>query len=331
MTDSQWDRSAVDREASAWLVRLDDDPDNATLHAQLQQWLARSPAHRASWESTLDLSALIEAATPSHGCGLANGNAEADNVVVFTPRRPLRERVLRHWRGVGGLAAAVLIGLLAFPHASLRLRADAIAGTGEVRTVHLSDGSKVALSPGSALSFQSDGNSRNAKLLRGRAFFEVARDPHRPFRVAVAEATVTVLGTAFEIDLEDAGAAVAVRRGLVEVAYPERQLRDQLRPGEAIRFDWHGHHINEQVRPDRIAGWRDGQLFVRNRPIGEVLAELRSWYSGYIVTRGTGLATRRVTGIYDLRYPDAALAALAKAHALDVKQITPWIRIVTVN
>jgi transmembrane sensor len=72
-------------------------------------------------------------------------------------------------------------------------------------------------------------------------------------------------------------------------------------------------------------------MFVKDRPVGDVLDALRPWYGGYMVVRGPGLASRRVTGIYDLRDPEAALSALGKAHPIRVRRLTPWLKIVTVE
>ena len=52
----------------------------------------------------------------------------------------------------------------------------------------------------------------------------------------------------------------------------------------------------------------------------EVIDALRPWHSGLILTYGTGLDTRRVTGVYDTRQSREVLQALAQSCAdlLDV-------------
>lgn len=332
MIDRNRDQNPLAREALAWLVRLDDEPANDALYAELQLWLQRSPAHQASWNSALDLSSDIQAALPADidNAYPLDGRI-SDNVVPLRRRPPLRTLVVQNWRKLGAAAVAACLTLVVAPDLALRFQAQEITGTGEVRTVAFSDGSKAYLAPDSAISFEMDLKGRAVHLLRGRAFFDVARDPGRPFKVAAGEATVTVLGTAFEVDKQEAGASVAVQRGLVVVAYAGRGSRTVLHPGESVSLDWQGSPTREFIHADRVAGWTKGKLFVKNRPIGEVLKSLRPWYSGYIVIRGTGAQTRRVTGIYDLRHPDAALTALSKAHPLSVQQVTPWVRVVTVD
>jgi transmembrane sensor len=214
---------------------------------------------------------------------------------------------------------------------ALRLRAQELTGAGEVRSVTLDDGTRVTLAPDSAVSFDIGDKDRSAHLLRGRAYFDVAHDESRPFRVMADDTVVTVLGTAFEVDGVSADAAVAVRRGIVAVDYAGHGPRTVLHRGETVSLAADGHAQRGAMRAERVAGWVDGRMFVKDRPVGEVLDALRPWYGGYMVVRGAGLASRRVTGIYDLRDPEAALSALGKAHPIRIRRITPWLKIVTVE
>ncbi|WP_454798133.1 FecR family protein [Novosphingobium lindaniclasticum] len=316
------DMGAVERMASTWLVRLDDDPEDAGLRAEFEQWLDASPEHRRVWAETRDLDLLLEAARPVDAVALPAGN-----VVPLKLRRKARGK----WRVFVPLAAAACLGLVLAADIPVWMQAQDIARTGEVHKVALQDGSTAWLAPGAAMAFSIDAEGRRLKLLRGKGYFDVAHDPAHPFRVEAGDGEVKVLGTAFEAGFNEQGMAVSVRRGLVEVSYPKGRVRDRLRPGQSIAVPWAGSPSRGQVRPDRIAAWMNGRLLVNDRPVRDVLEGLRPWYGGYIVARGPGLDTRRVTGIYDLRHPDAALEALARAHTIAVRDITPWLRIVTVE
>lgn len=316
MTHAKPDLEAIDRAASGWFVRLEDDPDDAVLRDAFERWVAASPAHRSAWAETRQLSDLILRAQP-----------DAGNIV------PFRQRKRIGWRWPGVALAAGIAACLAWvmaPDIRIHLDAQAVAGTGEVRTVALGDGSRAWLAPGAAIDFDTDRGYRTVTLLRGTAYFDVARDPAHPFRVETPTARVTVLGTAFEVASAD-DTSVAVRRGRVEVADAKGQVLGRLHRGETLALHAPAAPIRAATRPDRIAPWIGGELIVNDRPIGDVIAALRTWYRGYIVVRGAGLATARVTGVYDLRDPDAALAALGHAHDVTIRQITPWLRIVTVG
>lgn len=326
--------SALDREALDWLVRLDDQPGDSAVHAAFDAWLENSPAHRTSWEAALDLACTVETAFPSV---MVQDNVPAGDIltpsnVVTLPLRKERRRLRAgRWGMVGGLGLAACLCLALAPDMALRLRAQEMTGAGEVRSVSLGDGTRVTLAPGSAMSFDIGGKARSAHLLRGRAYFDVAHDTSRPFRVTAEDTVVTVLGTAFEVDGLSENASVAVRRGVVAVDYAGHHPRTVLHRGETVSLEASGKTEIGAMRPDRVAGWVEGRMFVKDRPVGEVLDGLRPWYRGYMVVRGPGLALRRVTGIYDLRNPEAALTALGKAHPIRIRHLTPWLKIVTVE
>ncbi|WP_246870230.1 FecR domain-containing protein [Novosphingobium sp. SG707] len=309
----------LSRQASAWLVRLEDAPENDVLRAQFLDWVATSHAHQAAWEETARVSDLIAAAGP-----LPWGKP-------FLPTSSARRGWFAPARAFASLAAAVCIAWIAVPYGAVMLRADAITGIGELRQVKLQDGSIAQLAPGTAIAFNNDAGGRRLSLLQGEAWFDVAHDKARPFKVIAGEDTVTVLGTAFSVRKTDSGAEVAVQRGHVVVAAKgAHSARADLLAGESALVD--GDAVTRgTIRPDRVASWREGVAIIDARPVGDVIDRIRPWYRGYISARGPGLTSRHVSGVYDLRDPDLALEALARAHQITVSRVSPWLRIVTVQ
>lgn len=314
-------RSDLSRQATAWLVQLDDEPDNETLHVQFIDWLATSPAHLAAWEETAHVSGLMTAAGPS---------------CTSTPPSLSRPRVwlprIGRARTFAALALAACLAWLFAPDLSLWMRSDEITRTAELRVVALKDGSIVHLAPATAIAFTDDAKGRRLDLLQGEAWFDVAHDEARPFRVVAGDSQVIVLGTAFSVEKIGGNAAVAVQRGRVAVetldaASPRRVV---LVAGQSVLMG-EGTASRSTIRPDRVATWREGVAIVNDQPIGDVIDLLRPWYKGHIVARGPGLKHRRVSGVYDLRDPDLALEALGRAHDVTISQVSPWLRIVTVG
>lgn len=70
-------------------------------------------------------------------------------------------------------------------------------GTG-IRMVSLEDGSAVLLQPNSSLTVSFSDSLRSVNLL-GEAYFEIARNPERPFEVRTHHMTTRVLGTSFRV------------------------------------------------------------------------------------------------------------------------------------
>ncbi len=91
-------------------------------------------------------------------------------------------------------------------------------------TISLSDGSSITLQPGSRLSYPEEfDRDKREVILSGEGFFDIARDPQRPFRVYANEIVARVLGTSFHIRAyeQDADVRVRVVTGKVSVLAPK--------------------------------------------------------------------------------------------------------------
>ncbi|MBO0932006.1 FecR family protein [Fibrella aquatilis] len=96
---------------------------------------------------------------------------------------------------------------------------ESVNRTNRPQLVMLSDGSSVMLQPGSRLSYAAhfDTVTRREVYLTGDAFFEVAKQPNRPFFVYADYLVAKVLGTSFRIRAMAGRAQIQVRTGRVAV------------------------------------------------------------------------------------------------------------------
>jgi transmembrane sensor len=98
--------------------------------------------------------------------------------------------------------------------------ADLVVKTDDAeKSVTLSDGSVVTLKQHSEIRFPAVFGKQREVSLSGEAFFEIARDVHRPFLVHANEVTTRVLGTSFLIKAyaREPEVTVAVRTGKVSI------------------------------------------------------------------------------------------------------------------
>lgn len=328
------DRRQPDR-ASAWLIALLDQPDDDGLRRSFEGWVAASPDHARDWaEIAATYAAMGETlpAYPAHWPDSAPGPRPLPDLDVGADR-PAASRRPSLLRLGAGLLAVALFGLVcvsAGPAMVLRWNADYATGTAERLSLRLDDGSMVHIGPESALSVEYAPGMRQVRLLQGRAFFEVTSDAQRPFVVASDGVETTVLGTAFDVHLTGHAAEVSVREGVVRV---DRQGMDgggqTLRAGDWIAWPRQGAISQGHIDPQDVAAWRDGQLVVRDRPVAEVVTELRHYYSGVILVQGDGLAESPLTGIYSLSDPVSALRAIASTQGASFRQLSPWIVVIS--
>ncbi|EKV31852.1 hypothetical protein C882_3604 [Caenispirillum salinarum AK4] len=338
------DRDQAALEAARWLVVLEDAPDDAALRAEFEAWRRADPVHAEAWAETADVYALMAEVPPVHHAQWAAGAAPHPAAAARSAPegrrhaaragaargagRPVRRRVAL---GAAVAAMAACLALVVAPDLLLRLESDHLTATAEARVLDLPDGSTVRLSPASAVAVDFTAAERRVRLVAGEAFFEVAPAPERPFRVIAGEATATVLGTAFNVRLAEEEVAVAVRHGRVAVTPPDAAsaLPKPLEAGDWVRLGPSGGVTRGAVPPDEVGVWMQGQIVARDRTIASVVDDLRRYHAGVILVADPAFGSRRVTGVYSVRDPAAALSALAGAHGGTVRALSPWVLVVT--
>ncbi len=298
-----------------WLECLHKHPDDARLQAQCDAWKAQDPAHAKAWKRAERVWRPTVTAPPSSAAPLNTPAA-----------RPPRRR--RWW----ALAAMAILAVAIVPQLPA-WRADYRSETGRMVQVTLSDGSQVTLGSDSLLNERFSPEQRDVELLRGEAFFDVIPDKNRPFVVKAGSGSVRVTGTAFDVQLDGQRLDVAVQHGSVKVSdqrMASPALNQVLGAGERLQLDYqHASTLRNRTRAQQIASWRQGQLIADDQPIAELLQNIRRYYPGLIVLNDEGFGERKVTGVYNLNEPEAALRALVQAHGGRVKALGPWVLLVS--
>lgn len=332
-------RARAEDEAADWLIALAETPDDAGLLRRFESWLAASDMNGEIWARTRRSYGLAGQGAPRHGDAWADvsGSRGADpdlptgglGSAAVASNKTTRPR--RIALGAAAMALAACLAFAVVPDALLRMQADVVTATAEQRDLNLADGSRVHLAPESAVEIAFTDDRRQVRLIKGRAFFAVAPNPDRPFRVSAGGTTATVLGTAFDVRLGDDGARIAVREGRVRVedASTAPPTRADLTPGDWMRVTWNGASRRGHARANEVASWTGGNLIARDRPAGEIVDSLRPYFQGAILVQSRRFSGLRVSGIYSLRDPAMTLADLAASHGAVMRRVSPWLLVVT--
>lgn len=324
------------REAADWMIRTNDTPGDARVTCERDAWRALSAQHEKVWQATLRMWDIAGEVGPAPDNRAAHASSYSRSAEQASSRR--RDR-LPAWcknRRVGvtaaatGIAAAVAAFLVS--PLPIMLQADHYSATGERRTVELDDGSQVVLDSGSAITVDYGKSERRVKLLAGRAWFDVAHNSARPFAVAASDIRVTVTGTAFDVDLESDVVDVALKRGSVRVSWPSTGGEDgqNMVPGDRLRVSRGGHSVDaSRIPASSVASWRRGHLLADGITVADAVRQLDRYYSGRIVVTSDALARSRVTGVYGVDDPARSLKLIVKPHGGYVRQITPWLLLVS--
>ncbi|MFT8885181.1 MAG: FecR domain-containing protein, partial [Acetobacter papayae] len=177
--------------ASVWFIQLRENPQDESLKAGFDAWLAQAPEHAQAWASI------------NRAAGVMNRMAgETSSVPHALPLPAFRPGWARRRKAGAVLAvgmAACVAGLVFGFDLPLRWQADQYAPAAQMRTVQLADGSSILLAPLSAIRVEASGGGRTITLLRGEALFTVKHDPARPFSVKAGDVTATDIGTVVDV------------------------------------------------------------------------------------------------------------------------------------
>jgi len=204
-------------------------------------------------------------------------------------------------------------------------RADYLTGKGEQRSVTLADGSRVMLNTATALAIHFDAGTRRVELLAGEAFFDVAKNPQRPFVVTAAGSEVRAVGTAFAVKRQSEQTEVELVEGIVEIQ-DGQQHQERLTAGQSASIGASSIALKSVGHPDSMALWRDGYLQFDGLPLSDAIAQINQYRPGRVVLLNTALADKRISGLFRLDALDQAITSLkAAVPALQIVSITPYL------
>jgi len=288
-------------EAAYWLSALRDQPSPALLN-RWEKWLA-VPANRQAFDQAQQIWELMDQITPSWP---TDAEVKADTYDGSIPIAAVEERFQeeRHWRdhrfawiATAASVAVVVMSLartiteFAIPRpASVTVFETAAA---QHEKVTLIDGSEIQMGARTAVTASVSRESRSIVIDRGEAFFNVAHDPKRPFRVLAGAGVITAVGTSFNVRRLDGAVVVTVSEGTVEVervnAISARQVSTRthgkkVSRGQSVSYDGDGN-LGEirRVDPDSAISWLDGHLLYENEPLSQVILDVNRYSVKQIV------------------------------------------------
>ncbi len=205
-----------------------------------------------------------------------------------------------------------------------------VTAVAKQRVERLEDGSVVTLGGSSEIVVAFNRDQRSITLQKGEAFFEVAKDPTRPFVVNIGDGKVQAIGTSFNINRRQNSVTVSVIEGQVEVSHEivtqkpneHEVLRKQLMQGDQLVYDkttnvW----LAGQSTLDRAKFWRDGRLAYINERLDAVLQDVNRYSARKLFIGDAALAELRYTGTFFQAGVEEWLQALQDTFQIKVLEL----------
>ncbi len=326
-------KARMTKEAHAAAVRIYSDDLSESERAAIEARCEADPVFKARFVEAHHLLGALDD---------WRDELREDSVYRTLSRKP-RPRIARKVTATG-VAAGVVFGLAALLVSSGYFEdsdstvARHATQTGEQRSLALEDGSTITVNTSSQVLVAMTDKIRRVVMDRGEAYFEIARDPLRPFTVEVGGQSITARGTEFNVRRDGDGFTVALMEGRLAVhrqgveppadvdwldleAHPDGVYESPvgeklgLLPATVLDFDAANQTFKARHDPDiaRRQQWREGRLTFIDEPMARVVAELSRYSGKPIRIHDAHVGDIRVFATLQLDSIDAALTTLENA------------------
>jgi ferric-dicitrate binding protein FerR (iron transport regulator) len=165
----------------------------------------------------------------------------------------------------------------------------------------LPDGTTGCLNSNSSIKYSTNFKAIRQITLKGEAYFDVFRDPKRPFIVLTKDIRVRVLGTRFSIASYDNenNVEVILEQGKLEFSDKEFTKTYIMKPNDLLVYDKKKLDFStEEVQPQKYLSWKEGKLVFRNDPLDVIARRLERWYNIDVEINGNITSDLRLRGTF---------------------------------
>ncbi|MDQ9092114.1 FecR domain-containing protein [Pseudoalteromonas haloplanktis] len=297
----------LQQQANHWL-ELQRTGLNKTQQQAFMHWLNESPAHHAAYQETQQVNLLL---------------AKFDDAQTAKVNDATKHSGLSKIWAIAACAALMVISLISYqywPNSDLpSFHAQYQSARGEQIDFELPDGSQLSLDAQSQLLLVFDAKQRVSQLKQGRALFDIAKDPQRPFIVNTNGANVTVLGTRFSVDSKSNSTRISVDHGRVKVQSTDNsQHLIELVQGQQAVLTKQGVEV-QNINPHLVDAWRNGRLVFNNVPLYEVCAEFTRYHDVNFEFTKLSVRNMMISGTFNANELDNFLNLLPHVLPIEIK------------
>ncbi|WP_254873235.1 MULTISPECIES: FecR domain-containing protein [Oxalobacteraceae] len=311
------DDMAIQREAQAWVVRLDSRAVSEDDAQAFRLWCTQNRAHatafseaRNVWSAMRPAAMQVKYAEARRQDAVAGahkgrraflGGAVAASVAYLAFRPPMDL-----WPSLGEVAAG--------------FAADYQTATGEQRTLAMNDSVFVQMNTQTRLNVQVNTNSETGmELLSGEA--EIQTDFNMPGKVTVLAGggVVSALQARFNIRYTGNKVCVTCLQGRVQVG--QAIHRATLDAGQQLTYRDGDFGVPQAANTSSVTAWRKRMLVFNQVALSEVVTEVNRYRPGKLILRSEELGRSKVQASFSIDRLDDVIALIRDAYGADVTQL----------
>jgi transmembrane sensor len=326
-------RELISQEAAEWFARMKDPHVPLEDRQRFLRWLKQSQVHVAEYLRVASIDGNVRSAQLTF---ILTGEDPSNVVPLFVgenDRSTTRTIGSLRWKIAAGIAVLAVATLLSLGVGTVWSERSIETAPGEWQTVNLADGSELRLGPNTRLTLDIGDKRRAIALVRGEAYFKVAKDASRPFLVQANAYAVRAVGTEFAVASRKDEVIVTVREGQVRVSPNTKSTKSRASDDEPLELsvpiaaDYQLRIADRwPVTPNRIdvryaLAWRERQLMFK---AGDTLAvaveefNLRNHVQLRLDPRAGALPVR---GTFDASDPVAFAQTVDKTSPVAVRRL----------
>lgn len=244
----------------------------------------------------------------------AVGKQKFDRFMKQKRRYTLRKQ-WQHWMGYVAVAMVLIVSsssLTRWYTQSVKQPEEVSANVmntlstpaGQRARLVLQDGTEIWLNAKSQLVYPARFTGKERRVsIQGEAFFNVAKDPSKPFIVSARNVDMKVLGTRFNVCCypEAEYIQTSLLEGSVYVFFTDRKNEGiTLKPDQQVTVS-EGRMKVEPIRQNEYFLWRDGIYAFENEPLIRILRKMELYYDVKIIVKDTSLFNETYTGKFRQR------------------------------
>lgn len=169
---------------------------------------------------------------------------------------------------------------------------------GQRAELTLTDGTKVWLNAKTTFTFPNKFTADNRNVtLDGEGYFDVTKDPQKPFVVKTKQYDIKVLGTEFNVTAYSASSSfeTSLIRGAVEVSSPLSHTKIELQPNTRT-YTENGILKKGAIEHESYFLWKEGLICFFDEPVGKMIEKLELYYDIKIDVQNKELLKNRYSG-----------------------------------
>jgi ferric-dicitrate binding protein FerR (iron transport regulator) len=224
---------------------------------------------------------------------------------------------------------------------------EVVTKNGSKTNLVLPDGTNVFLNSGSKITYAKDYGIRSREVnLVGEAYFDVVKNPAKPFIIHTSKINVRVLGTAFNVRCypDEKNTETSLIRGSLEVSFKDGREKIMLKPNEKLVIN--NRAIQENLSPVKSkkniaalnvfelshvgllpqdnsvveTAWVYNRLVFNSETFEDIAHKMEKWYGTAVSFKDEDLKKKKFTGVFEKETIYEALDAIQLTTAFSYEE-----------